>query len=361
MKIGNHEIKEGNPFIICEIGSNWTSFEEAKDAIRMAKSVGAHAVKFQLYTQKELYGLDKDYVDFDCMPREWIPWLAEKAKLAGIEFMCSAFSPDGYRFVDPYVNVHKVASAELTHIRILETLHELGKPVILSTGASGGQDIYNAVNILWPQLCDTPYEAIKDSCQTVLLYCVSAYPAQNVDFRHIKELKNLGCWVGFSDHTLDYTILPKMAVDQGAVIIEKHMTTIPEIRTPDRPHSLTPDQFKKMVQYLNGTLPFTWGSGEEKQMHLRHNRRLVATRNIKAGDVFSELVETNAKSNDGHSDPESKSNLGDSTVGGFGNFGIFRSLQDDTHGLNPFKIKRVQGQKAKRDIKAGETIGPGDY
>lgn len=353
-KIGPGE----KPFIIAEIGSNWRTLDDCLHSISMAKAAGADAVKFQAFDEQALYGVPQDvwarnHYQLDevystdgmpdmegKLPLDWLPKLKIKADACGIEFMCSAFSPELVAAVNPFVNLHKVASAELSHVRMLEALRDIGKPVILSTGASGPRDIERALATLrgrsdWDQVTGSANWGPFDR-EVVLMYCVAAYPARDIDFRMIAELKKLAPCVGFSDHTTDYGVIPKLAVDSGACVIEKHMTDIPEINTPDRPHSLTVDEFKKMVQTVRGERPFTWGSGEEKEMVTRHNRRLVAIREIKAGEPLT-------------SDGESP------------NFGIYRSLVDDTHGLSPFAIGKVSGRTATRAVQAGESIGPGDF
>lgn len=342
-------IGPGQPrFIIAEVGSNWRTLDDCKLSIAMAKAAGADAVKFQAFTHEALYGIRRDvepgrlYIadepsgkrikryepDQYALPLDWLPILAEKAKDTGIEFMVSAFSPELVRAVDPWVSIHKVASAELSHLRLLEAVNDCAKPVILSTGASGPEDIRRALDVLRRR------DQGEKEVPVVLMYCVAAYPARDIDFRMLDALRErfMGIPVGFSDHTTDYGVIPRLAVEKGACVIEKHMTALDDRDTPDGPHSLTVDEFKKMVQSIRGERPFAWGSGEEKEMQVRHNRRLVATRDILAGAVFTEGE----------------------------NFGIYRSLRDDTKGLSGFAVGRVHGARATRAIQAGEAIGPGD-
>jgi N,N'-diacetyllegionaminate synthase len=146
--------------IIAEIGSNWHSLDDCLSSIALAKNCGADAVKFQAYSHDALYGYRLSraelYHDEDAntltaravdiplagtLPLDWLPTLKAKADSVGVEFMCSAFSVPLLNEVDKFVATHKVASAELTHIRMLERLREIGKPVILSTGASSMNDI----------------------------------------------------------------------------------------------------------------------------------------------------------------------------------------------------------------------------
>lgn len=318
-------------FIVADIGSNWKSLKDCLHSIPMAKQAGADAVKFQLYNLKSLYGYDFTPSDIDStiLPHGWLPKLKEKADACDIEFMCSAFSPELAQVVNPFVNIHKVASAELTHVRLLETLRDFSKPVFLSTGGralgkSPGQpnDIDRAIDVL-------------QSVPTFLLYCVSAYPAQAVNLQQIQQMSgDYSLDVGFSDHTTDFNTTPVEACALGACIIEKHMTDIPETETPDRRHSLDVGQFKYMVDRIRSstTSPGPIGKQEEA-MRLRHNRRLIVTKNIKQGAVFQENV----------------------------NFGIYRSLKDDTKGLSPWAIATVHGQSAIKDMRQGESIGPQDF
>jgi N-acetylneuraminate synthase len=325
------EIGDGcGPFIVAEVGSNWLTFEDCKDSITKAKLAGADAVKFQLFNLNALYGQHTDRHDrvSPYLDEAWLPKLKEKADACGVEFMCSAFSPDLIEAVDPYVNIHKVASSELTHFRMLEKLRRIGKPVVLSTGGSGTADIRQAIHVLR----DKTYSA-HPPCQVILLYCIAAYPTNEVYLDNIGLLRTtFGLPTGFSDHTTHVAPLPKLAVQHGACVLEKHFSAI-DSDTPDRPHSLNPDQFKRMVSHIRGDVRGVLGpTAEERSMILRHNRRIIATRDIGVGDAFTE---------------------------GF-NFGIYRSLKDDTHAYSPWSVGDVNGRASKREIKAGNGIGPGD-
>lgn len=329
-----------NPYVIAEIGSNFRNYDDVIDSVMSAKKAGADACKFQLYNHEELYGVPGDMAGV--LPFEWIPKLAHHAQAVGIDFLCTAFSPKGYELVDPYVKYHKVASAELSHIRILETLKRLGKPVFLSTGASGYADIAKALEIL-------------DNTPTTLLYCVSNYPAREVDLEAISVLRsNFGRNVGFSDHSLDICNLPRFAVEYfGASVVEKHFTLSHDILSPDVAHSLNPTEFSHMVRAIRRGYDLSLTrpkpdivlergrihsyAGEERDMIMKHNRRLIATRPIAAGDTLKEGV----------------------------NFGIYRSKNDDQHAFSPFILLDANhspaGQIAKRAIAVGRGIGPGDY
>src|SRR5688572_30128176 len=132
--MGLRKILSAKPYFIAEVGSNWGSLDDCFKSIQLASAAGADAVKFQLFDQHALYGVDRDVALSGVLDPEWLPKLKQKANSVGIDFMCSAFSPELVDAVDPYVHAHKVASCEMTHVRILEKLRHIGKPVILSTG-----------------------------------------------------------------------------------------------------------------------------------------------------------------------------------------------------------------------------------
>ncbi len=344
------------PFIICEVSSAWSSWEHCKDAIGLAKNCGADAVKFQMFSQKDLYGREKakpdgerrelatdpatikesdsyavnvyhEYKESGESPylhHGWLEGLKQKADAVGIELMVSAFSVEGLEYVDKYVNIHKLASSENNHFRMLQKLRELGKPVLLSTGGSSHGDVQKSIAVLTDEI-----EGAPPPVEVMPLYCVSDYPARTIDLSQLSALRTLGSGVvGFSDHSTDSLVIPQRAVELGAEVVEKHVNFF-DVDCPDSPHSLSTKEFKAMCDQLKGRPVSPSG---QKDMYLKHNRRLIASKPVKAGEV---LVEGE-------------------------NFGIFRSLREDANAMSPFNITRVAGRKAKRDLEAGEGIGPAD-
>jgi len=137
--ISKYQIGDGcKPFIIAEVGSNWTTLDDCIQSISSAKLCGADAVKFQAFNYDALYGpglmpLVKGHNP--SLPLAWLPKLKDWADTCDIEFMCSAFSPELVEAVNPYVNVHKVASADLSHVRIFTTASSgCSRSVLLQRG-----------------------------------------------------------------------------------------------------------------------------------------------------------------------------------------------------------------------------------
>ncbi len=327
-----HDATPDNPFIIAEVGSNWTVLNHCKDSIAAAKACGADAVKFQAFDDLSLYGRMTIYDNPYKLPLHWIPELKEKANACGIELMVTAFSPELVNAVDPFVEVHKIASSDLTCPHMLKAVKAKGKPILLSCGGSNQMDIAMAL-------------AILDGADVTLMYCNSAYPSQEHNLFQIESMQRKFLnKVGFSDHSLDVIYAPLSACKHFNVsVIEKHVTFF-EITGPDGGHSLDATQFKRMCDYLRGKNdPYIVGpSAEEHSMFLRHNRRLLAISDIAPGEVFR-----------------------------FGkNYGSFRSLENDTRGVIPFawnydpalakfgfkEDMGFEGRQAKHAIKMGIGI-----
>lgn len=309
---------EARPFVIAEVGSNWRSLGDCLQSISAAKQCGADAVKFQAFTFEALYGGPESMTTPPALPLDWLSQLKEKADACGIEFMCTAFSPELLDTVDPYVTVHKIASGDLNYPQLLERAKSKGKPVILSCGAASKGEIDFALRAL-------------EGAEVVLLYCNAAYPSREHNLFRMQELKRAtGKPVGLSDHSLDVIYAPLSAFKHfNAIAIEKHVNFV-GCEGPDAPHSLSSDQFKLMCDYLRGQRDYVEfnPTSEEKPMLLRHKRRLIAMKNLEPGDVLK-----------------------------FGeNYGAYRTLEDDSRGLSPFFWESLEGQVVGRAISAGKGI-----
>lgn len=219
-------------FIIADIGSNCNTIQEAYISIEKAKESGADMAKFQLFSEHDLYG--DGSTERKIQP--WLPHLKDCCVANDIEFGCTAFSVEGLELVDPYVKWHKVASSCVTHKPLIEAIAKKGKHVLVSVGACSDEEIITCLEPLTGML-------------VTLLYCQASYPSRCCDLTEIIRLRaKFGVPVGYSDHTTNILGSPFDAVRYYApTILEKHFTAFPLLESPDRPHSLTPAEFKMMV------------------------------------------------------------------------------------------------------------------
>lgn len=347
------KIGDGAPtFIIAEAGSNWRMGTSARDyamgkaLIDVAVEAGADAVKFQTYRPETVYVANAGESDYLAeagikqnireifadlaMPYELVDSLAAYCQQQGILFMSSPFSVQDFQAVDPHVLIHKIASYEISHIRLLESAAKSGKPLVLSTGASNQGDIRFAVDYFYEM----------GGKELILMQCTSKYPAplDTIALKVIPTLKaTYNVPVGLSDHSQDPVIAPVGAVALGASVIEKHYTLDKRLPGPDHAFALNPDELKRLVRAVRD-MEQALGTAEKFVQHAEEElysfaRRVVqATQPIQQGDILREGV----------------------------NIDILRPGKQNP-GLHPRFILEIEGKKATRDIPLGDGIRQGDY
>ena len=155
IKFGKSQISETGPiYFIAEIGHNHQgNLDTALKMIEEAARCGADAIKLQkrhnkvLYTKTfynkpyesensygPTYGTHRDFLEFD---KNQYKKLKKCAEDNGVEFLSTAFDLPSVDFLEEIgVNAYKVASGDLTNIPLLTYIAKLGKPMIVSTGAS---------------------------------------------------------------------------------------------------------------------------------------------------------------------------------------------------------------------------------
>lgn len=298
------------PYIIAELGSNYRNDEDLVHAINLSKSAGADAIKYQYFDESELFGPTPK------LAKHIFPRLKEKANAVGIDLIASSFSPEGLKEIDPYVDAHKIASCEMSHLRLLEAAKATGKPLILSTGAHGFLDIQRAIHFFG----DYPL---------VVMHCNVSYPARYTEYSKFKMIKCLHDFVGYSDHTTNIDVIPLSYAANGAKVIEKHFNPFDLKDTPDAPHSLNQREFTVMCELLKGINAYY---SEENEAMLKHIRRVIALVDINPGDVIVEGV----------------------------NVGAYRSRENDDRGISPMFMDKLNGRTALVKINNGNGISFSD-
>jgi N,N'-diacetyllegionaminate synthase len=117
----------------------------------------------------------------------------------------------------------------------------------------------------------------------------------------IKE--EFGFKVGYSDHTKGIEV-PIAAVALGATVIEKHFTLDSNMEGPDHKASLEPNELKSMVDSIRH-IELALGNGlkqpaesEKKNMAVAR-KSIIASKDIKAGEIFTEKNLTVKRPGDG--------------------------------------------------------------
>ena len=181
----------------------------------------------------------------------------------------------------------KISSGEITNLPYLRKIAKLHIPVIMSSGMCTLGDIEAAMNVLTSN-------GLSES-EISLLHCNTEYPTpfEDVNLRAMLTLKQcFGVRVGYSDHTKGIEV-PIAAVAMGAEIIEKHFTLDRTLPGPDHVASLEPQELRAMsaairnIEKAVGTGLKKVTASEQKNIAIAR-KSIIAARNIKAGEIFTD-------------------------------------------------------------------------
>ena len=303
--INHRQIGKNNPtYIIAELSCNHNQdINLAYQLIDAAAQAGADAVKLQTYTAdtmtincdnpifkeclngtlwegKTLYELySKAYT-----PWEWHKDLKEYANSKGLDLFSSPFDITAVDFLESLdMPAYKIASFEITDHVLIKKVAQTGKPIIISSGMASLNELNDAITLLRE----------NGATQIAMLKCTSAYPAKPEDanlntIKHMMDTFNVVG--GLSDHTLGIEV-PIASVVLGGRIIEKHFKLNDDSGSEDDAFSLTPIEFKQMVDSVRkvektlGIIKYAGTNSESKSKTFR--RSLFVVKDIKEGELFT--------------------------------------------------------------------------
>lgn len=359
--------------IIAEIGtSHGGDISKAKELIETAVGAGADWVKFQWVYAEEILHPQTGYVNlptgrirlFDRfreleVGQKFFRECLEFTHSLGAKFMCTPF---GVRSLCELMEIKpdavKIASPELNHIPLLESLAEFRKSgkiqVVMSSGVSKLRDIEKAIEITGTE-------------NATLLHCITFYPAPEDEY-NLSVIPNLsrifGIPCGVSDHSLDPVLVPSLAAAVGATMIEKHITLSKETDGLDDPVALTGEQFalmnhcvrqceavirqygenagdyikKQLREEYGGRIEKVLGSGTkrlaaaESANYGRTNRSLHFLRDMKSGERVAES-----------------------------DIGVLRTEKELLPGITPEFLGTVAGAILTRDVPSGKGVEFEDF
>lgn len=299
MKIGGFELG-AHTLVIAEVGSNHCGdVDLARQTLLAAAESGADVVKFQMYDPEKLVEPTAPVLSYITqshrsqrerfrslsLPRGVFVELADLARQAGVGFLVTPFDEDAVDFLDSLVPAFKVASGDLTNLRLLKAVASRGKPVLLSTGMATLEEIDRATA-----------EVPKD--RLVLLHCIGAYPTpdEEVNLETIRLLRDrFRVPVGWSDHTHD-CVAAVAAVAVGAQLVEKHFILSKNLPAADVELSADPTEFRDMVQTIRRVETMRGGAWRhttpsEQYFREKLRRAVYARQEIPAGtSVTEEMV-----------------------------------------------------------------------
>lgn len=332
-------------YFVADISANHDGeLSRAIELVHLCAEAGADAAKFQNFAAETIVS-DRGFRDLGgqlshqakwntsvfevyqsaSIPWEWTPELKKACDEAGIEYFSAPYDLPAVDMLDPYVNMFKVGSGEITWPGILRAMASKGKPVLLATGASEIGEVQRALSM------------VQESCDEVcLMQCNTNYTGSLENFAHIhlNVLKGYALMfpevvLGLSDHTPGHsTVLGAVAL--GARMVEKHFTDDTGRVGPDHPFSMTPASWREMVDRTR-----------ELEAALGSTRKFVAENE---GDTV--VVQRRAV--------RARRDLPVGTVLGEDDLIVLRPAPRD--GIFPYEIDAVVGTTLLTDVAAGEHL-----
>jgi N,N'-diacetyllegionaminate synthase len=293
MKIADFDL-DRKVLVVAEIGNNHEgNYELAERLIGLAAKAGADAVKFQTIVPGKLVAPEQkerlQQLDRFRFSDEQVWGLKKAADREGVIFLSTPFSIDAVAMLNDLVPAFKISSGDNDFLPLIAAVAHTGKPILLSTGMAGMEDIERTVAFIR----DEWRTARVDDGQLAVLHCVVSYPTppEEANLLAIQELQSLGVTAGYSDHTLgiDAAVL---SVALGARIVEKHFT-IDKCYSEFRDHQLSadPEDMKELVRRVREATVLL-GDGKkrvrecEKENVERVRRSIVTNCPLNPGDVI---------------------------------------------------------------------------
>lgn len=282
--------------IWAEAGPCDNNLSAALDYVDAIHSAGASAIKVQWYNADSLviptakrydHTGGKETTQYDMFSKAIYPYtnwepVIDKCRSLGLKFIPSVFDFEAIDIANRYeLPVLKIASGELTHHELIIAAAE-GRSVAISTGAASVPEVHELTSMLHAD-------------QThILMACHLEYPTpyNHANIARTYVLQDLfpGFIPGFSDHTPGIDTIP-LIVATGCQVIEKHFTLHPH-KGYDSDFALSPDELRKAVQKIEGTLA-VMGEADitphpsEEDARNGARRSPYAIRDIPAGQVIT--------------------------------------------------------------------------
>ena len=288
-------------FIIAEAGANHNrDWDIAIKLISAAKKAKCNAVKFQTYSSETMYSkntpdfagysnINKLIKDIE-LPRQWQKDLKKFCDDIDIEFMSTPFDE---RAVDELYEIGvkrlKIAGFEATDPRLVKYAASTQLPLIITAGIGVGLE---EIVRIYEWVCEE-----NKNPDITFLHGNNAYPTpfKDINLGQLGEINNkivLPFKLGLSDHT-EGIMIPPVAVALGAEVIEKHFTLNRQMKGPDHPFAIEPDELCEMVKNIRN-VEISLGKKKQKytesesQGFFKARRSVVAKLNIKKGQIITE-------------------------------------------------------------------------
>jgi len=294
VRIGQFELGE-RPLLVAELGNNHEGDAGvARELIHAAAAAGADAVKLQTFRVDEFVrprdeARHRQLARFELSADE-VRELGELAHELGLLFVSTALDLPSVELLEPLVDAFKVASGDNDFLPLLDRLADIDRPLIVSTGLLELEEIRALQQRIEDRRAQRGGEA-----DLAFLHAVTAYPCppEQVNLAAIPMLaRELGCPIGYSDHTLGVEACV-LAATLGAGILEKHVTLAHDFSDfRDHQLSATPDELSELVAALDRAQVLLGAAAKaaqpaEEELRTAVRRAIVAARDLEAGTVVT--------------------------------------------------------------------------
>lgn len=349
--IGSRKIGDGEKlYFIADIAANHDGdLQRALRLIELAKEAGADAAKFQNFKaetivsksgfdslgkqlshqanwQKSVFEIYQDA----SLSQSWTAILKKKCQEVDIDYFTSPYDFDSVDHVDPFVEVYKIGSGDITWPEIIRYIATKNKPVMLACGASSMEDVQRAMAVL------------QESCKDiVLMQCNTNYAASPENFKYL-NLNVLRTFsqlypdvvLGLSDHTHGHASVVG-AVALGARVFEKHFTDDNERNGPDHKFAMNPESWRQMVVCAN-----------ECYVSLGDGVKRVETNELETVSLQRRALRFTADFPKGHIVQKED---------------LFPLRPIPVDGLPPYEIDDLLGKKLTCHVKQDDIVKKGDF
>lgn len=288
------------PKIIAEIsGNHCGSKKRFLQLIKSACKNGADLIKIQTYEPQDITlnsknskflikdGIWKgkrlwDLYKKACTPFSWHKDAFDIAKKHNKIIFSSPFSLRSVDLLEKLkCKLYKIASFEITDLKLIDYIASKKKPIIISTGMASDIEIKNAIR-----------QIRKYHNKIILLHCVSSYPTKlneiNLQRIHILKKKYSKIMIGLSDHT-DDIISSIAAIPYGVVAIEKHYKINNKTKSVDSSFSITPEKLKLLKKFSFEIFMSQIKKAEKSEKISKKLRRSIfAKKSLKKNDIINE-------------------------------------------------------------------------
>ena len=346
IKINKFRIGQGTkPFMIAEAGINHNGdIKIAYEMIKVAKKVGADAIKFQTFKATEFIGNNNQKYTYlskgkkitesmlDMFKRcefdrgDWIK-IKNKCDNEKILFLSTPQNPSDLELLlELDIPAIKIGSDDFTNLPLLKKYAETKLPILISCGMANLQEVFESLETI----------GTLDGYPTILFVTTSEYPTppNDANISRLNTLSNIfpNVPLGFSDHTRGH-LASSLATAFGACAFEKHFTLNNNFSGPDHWFSENPEGLREWIKsvrksnVLLGNSLIKPTANEEKMKNLAR-RSITVIKDIKMGSTLT------------------TKNIGFRRPG---------------NGLPPKFIDYVMASKATRNMKKGELLSFGDF